>query len=95
MHHWPVMYSCMVKEPSWYREKGDGDGDGKGGKIILLVATLCRRRPCKKNVKPSYLGLTCKIRDFITKTQQRLSGFVVLLFRCYDFRHSSEQAGVR
>jgi hypothetical protein len=25
------MYSCMVKEPSWYREKGDGDGDGKGG----------------------------------------------------------------
>jgi hypothetical protein len=41
----------MVKEPSWYREKGDGDGNGKGGGKNYIVSF----NPC-----PSVLAKKCK-----------------------------------
>ena len=92
MHHWPVMYSCMVKEPSWYRKKEtetekETERKGKGGsKYIVRATQTCGSVLLQKNVKSCYLGLTCKIRNFIAKTKQRLPGFAVLLFRCNDFR---------
>ena len=64
MHHWPVMYSCMVKEPSWYREKEtetekETERKGKGGSKYIVIVSATQtllKRPSAKKCKVVLLG---------------------------------------
>lgn len=63
------IHAWLKNQAGTGKRETETETEKEEAQIILLVATLAEAS-LQKNVKPSYLGLTCKIRDFIAKTQQ-------------------------
>ena len=63
------IHAWLKNQAGTGKRETETETEKEEAQIILLVATLAEAS-LQKNVKPSYLGLTCKIRNFITKTQQ-------------------------